>query len=184
MLQINVNMSDSDESRIMRGPRSTQMVFAALARGKKNKKRTVLKMEKREERTKKPIQGFLVQPVRFSITASTAEKFKDEKSDSGESNISSGSEIEHAGDNPATFAVVDRLKISSEPQRTASCTDSGEKCVSRVNSAGAASFMFSAYLPFSSLFWFRRWLSRKDIALQYYSNANAYRTPQGMLLYV
>ena len=46
-------MSDSDESRIMRGPRSTQMVFAALARGKKNKKRTVLTMEKREERTKK-----------------------------------------------------------------------------------------------------------------------------------
>ena len=51
-------MSDSDESRIMRGPRSTQMVFAALARGKKNKKRTVLTMEKREERTKKTIPLF------------------------------------------------------------------------------------------------------------------------------
>ena len=95
------------------------------------------------------------------------------KSDSGESNISSESEIEDAGDNPATFAVVDRLKISSE----ASCTDSGEKCVPRVNSAEAASFMFCVYLPFSSLFWFRRWLSRarlnfshKEIALQYYSN--------------
>ena len=49
----------------------------------------------------------------------SGEKFKDEKSDSGESNISSESEIEDAGDNPATFAVVDRLKISSEPQREA-----------------------------------------------------------------
>ena len=87
-----------------------------------------------------------------SITASGEEKFKDEKSDSGESNISSESEIEDAGDNPATFAVVDRLKISSEPQREASCTDSGEKCVPRVNSAGAASFLFCVYLPFSSLF--------------------------------
>ena len=46
MLQINVNMSGSDESRIMRGPRSTQIVFAAFARGKKNKKRTVLTIEK------------------------------------------------------------------------------------------------------------------------------------------
>ena len=92
------------------------------------------------------------QPVRFSITASAAEKFEDEKSDSGESNISSESKIEDAGDNPATFAVVDRLKISSEHQREASCTDSGEKCVPRVNSSGAASFMFCVYLPFPSLF--------------------------------
>ena len=65
----------------------------------------------------------MVQPVRFSITASAVEKFKDEKSDSGESNISSESEIEDDGDNPATFAVADRLKISSEPQHAASCTD-------------------------------------------------------------
>ena len=113
---------------------------------------------------------------RIKITASAAEKFVDEKSDSGESNISSESEIEDAGDNPATFAV------SSEPQRAASCTDSGEKCVSRVNSAGAASFMFCVYLPFSSFFWFRRWLScarlnfsHKEIALQYYSNAKCFR---------
>ena len=90
----------------------------------------------------------------IKITASAAEKFEDKKSDSGESNISSESEIEDAGDNPATFAVVDRLKISSEPQCAASCTDSSEKCVSRINSAGAASFMFRVYLPFSSLFWF------------------------------
>ena len=32
----------------MRGPRNTQMVFAALARGKKNKKLTVLTIDKRE----------------------------------------------------------------------------------------------------------------------------------------
>ena len=51
--------------------------------------------------------------------------------------------------------------------------------MSRVNAAGAASFMFWVYLPFSSLFWFRRWLSRarldfshKEIALQYYSNSS------------
>ena len=31
----------------MRGPRNTQMVFAALARGKKNKKLTVLTIDKR-----------------------------------------------------------------------------------------------------------------------------------------
>ena len=122
----------------------------------------------------------MIQPVRFSITASAAEKFEDEKLDSGESNI------EDAGDNPATFAVVDRLKISSEPQRAASCTDSGEKCVSRVNSAGAASFMFCVYLPFSSLFWFRQWLSRarlnfshKEIALQYYSNTKCLQNSPG-----
>ena len=48
---------------------------------------------------------------RIKIIASAAEKFDDEKSDSGESNISSESEIEDAGDNPATFAVVDWLKI-------------------------------------------------------------------------
>ena len=48
MLQMNVNMSDSDESRIGRGRRNTQMVFAALARGKRNKKRTVVTIEKRE----------------------------------------------------------------------------------------------------------------------------------------
>ena len=89
-----------------------------------------------------------------------------------ELNISSESEIKDAGDNPATFAVVDRLKISSEPQHAASCADSSEKCVSRVNSAGAASCMFCVYLLFSSLFWFPRWLSRarlnfshKEIAL-------------------
>ena len=105
----------------------------------------------------------MVQPVRFSITASAAEKFEDEKSDIGESNFSSESEIEDAGDNQATFAVVDRLKISSEPQRAASCTDSGEKCVSRVNSAGAASFMFCVYLPFSSLFWFRGGFRAPDL---------------------
>ena len=75
----------------------------------------------------------------FLLTASAVEKFKDEKSDSRESNINSGSEIEDAGDNPATFAVVDRLRVSSEPQHAALCTDSGEKCVSHVNSAGAAS---------------------------------------------
>ena len=40
------------------------------------------------------------------MTASAAKKFEDEKSDSGESNISSESEIEDAGDNPATFAVA------------------------------------------------------------------------------
>ena len=120
-------------------------------------------------------QGFLVQPVRFSITSSAAEKFEDKKSDSGESNISSESEIEDAGDNPATFAVVDRLKISSEPQRAASCTDSGEKCVSRVNSAGAASFMFCVYLPFSSLFWFRRWLSRARLNFSHREIAPANR---------
>ena len=128
----------------------------------------------------------MVQPVRFSITASAAEKFKEEKSDSGESNISSESEMEDAGDNPATFAVVDRLKMSSEPQRAASCTHSGEKCVSPVNSAGAASFMFCVYLRFSSLFWFRRWLSRarhnfshKEIALQYYSNTKCLQNSPG-----
>ena len=74
-------------------------------------------------------QGFFVQPVSFlsnpsslkdigasriKITASAAEKFEDKKSDSGESNISLESEIEDAGNNSATFAVVDRLKISSE----------------------------------------------------------------------
>ena len=128
----------------------------------------------------------MVQTVEFSITASAAEKFEDEKSDSKGSNISSESEIEDAGDNPATFAVVDQLKIISEPQRAASCTDSGEKCVSRVNSAGAASFMFCVYLPFSSLFWFRRWLSRarlnfshKEIALQYYSNTKYLQNSPG-----
>ena len=106
----------------------------------------------------------------------------DDKSDSGESNISSESEIEHAGDNPA----IDRLKISSEPQREASCTDSGEKCVPRVNSAGAASFMFCVYPPFSSLFWFRRWLSRalKKSLYNITVTLNAYRTPQEMLLCV
>ena len=92
----------------------------------------------------------------IKITASAAEKFEDERSDSGESNISLKSEIQDAGDNPATFAVVDQLKISNEPQHPASRTDSGWKCVSRVNSAGAATFMFSVYLPFSSLFWPRR----------------------------
>ena len=107
------------------------------------------------------------QPVRFSITDSAVEKFKDEKSDSGESNSSSESEIEDAGDNPATFAVVNQLKIGSEPQHAASCTDSGEKWVSRVNSAGAASFIFCVYLPFSSLFWFSRWLSRARLNLSH-----------------
>ena len=115
---------------------------------------------------------FLEQPVRFSITASAAEKFEDDKSESGESNISSESEIKDAGDNPATFAVVDRLKLSSEPQREASCTDSGEKCVSRVNSAGAASFMFCVYLPFSSLFWSCRWLSRARLNFSHKGNAS------------
>ena len=89
-----------------------------------------------------------------SITASAEEKFKDEKSDSGESNISSESEIEDAGDNPATFAVVDRLKISSEPQREASCTDSGEKCVPRVNSTGAASCCSASICRFVLCFGF------------------------------
>ena len=127
-------------------------------------------------------QGFLVQPVRFSITASAAEKFEDDKSDSEESNISSESKIEDAGDNPATFAVVYRLKLSSE----ASCTESDEKCVPRVSFAGAASFMFCVYLPFSSLFWFRRWLSRarlnfshREIALQYYSNTKSLQNSPG-----
>ena len=131
-------------------------------------------------------QGFLVQPVRFSMTASAAEKFEDDKSDSGESNISSETKIEDAGDNPATFAVVDRLKLSSEPQREASCTESGEECVPRVSFAGAASFMFCVYLPFSSLFWFRRWLSRarlnfshREIALQYYSNTKCLQNSPG-----
>ena len=55
-------------------------------------------------------QGFLVQPVRFSLIAAAAEKFEDVKSDSGESNISSESKIEDAGNNSATSAVVDRLK--------------------------------------------------------------------------
>ena len=32
----------------MRGARNTQIVFAALARGKKNKKRILLMIEKRE----------------------------------------------------------------------------------------------------------------------------------------
>ena len=108
--------------------------------------------------------GFLLNPSsskdigasRIKTTALAAEKFEDEKSDSKESNISLESEIEGAGDNPANFAVVDRLKISSEPQCAASCTDSGEKCVSYVNSAGAASFTFYVYLPFPSLFWFPR----------------------------
>ena len=60
---------------------------------------------------------------RIKITASAAEKFEDKKSDNGESNISSESEIEDAGNNSATFVVVDRLKISSELKRAASCTD-------------------------------------------------------------
>ena len=91
--------------------------------------------------------------------------------------MSSKSEIEDAGDNPATFAVVDWLKISSEPQHAASCTDSGEKCVSRVNSAGAASFMFCVYLP-DLTFPITKSLYNITVTL------NAYRTSQGMLLCV
>ena len=45
-------MSDSDESRIRRGGRNTQMVFAALARGKKNKKRTVVTIENENKEQK------------------------------------------------------------------------------------------------------------------------------------
>ena len=45
--------SDHDESRIMRGPRNTQMVFAALARGKMNKKLTLLTIDKRNKELKK-----------------------------------------------------------------------------------------------------------------------------------
>ena len=55
-LQINVNIieqSDRDESCIMHGPRNTQMVFAALARGKQNKKLTVLTIGKRNKELKK-----------------------------------------------------------------------------------------------------------------------------------
>ena len=47
------------------------------------------------------------------ITASVAKEFIDELYDSGDSNTSSSpseSEFEDAGDDPATFAVVDRLK--------------------------------------------------------------------------
>ena len=49
----------------------------------------------------------------MKITASAAEEFIDELPDSGDSNTSaspSESEFEDAGDDPATFAVVDRLK--------------------------------------------------------------------------
>ena len=61
---------------------------------------------------------------RMKITASAAEKSEDEQSNSGESDISSESEIEDldTGDDPATFAVVDRLKVNSELQRAASCS--------------------------------------------------------------
>ena len=38
--------------RIMRGPRNTQMVFAALARWKKNKKLTVLTIDNRNKEQK------------------------------------------------------------------------------------------------------------------------------------
>ena len=63
----------------------------------------------------------------MKITASAAEKFEDEQSNSGESKISSESEIEDldAGDDPATFAVVDQLKISTELQRAALCSHCG-----------------------------------------------------------
>ena len=49
----------------------------------------------------------------MKITASAAEEFIDELPDSGDSNTSaspSESEFEDAGDDPAIFAVVDRLK--------------------------------------------------------------------------
>ena len=49
----------------------------------------------------------------MKIIASTAEEFIDELLDSGDSNTSaspSESQFEVAGDDPATFAVVDRLK--------------------------------------------------------------------------
>ena len=120
----------------------------------------------------------MVQPVRFSITASAAEKFEDDKSDSGESNISSESKIEDAGDNSATFAVVDRLKLSSEPQREASCTESGEKCMPRVNSAGAASFMSAASIcRFLLCFGFAGGSLAR--ALQYYSNTKCLQNSPG-----
>ena len=54
---------------------------------------------------------------RIKITASAAEKFEDKKSDSGEYSFveSSESEIEDRRCRQQfTFAVVDRLKISSE----------------------------------------------------------------------
>ena len=133
----------------------------------------------------------MVQPVRFSITASAAEKFEDDKSDSGESNISSESKIEDAGDTSATFAVVDRLKLSSEPQREASCTESGEKCMPRVNSAGAASFMLAVSIcRFLLCFGFAGGSLAPDFTFPMKSlnnitvTLNAYRTPQGSILCV
>ena len=63
----------------------------------------------------------------MKIAASAAEKSEDEQSNSGESNTSSESEIEDldASDDPATFAVVERLKVNSELQRAASCSHCG-----------------------------------------------------------
>ena len=49
----------------------------------------------------------------MKITASAAEEFIDKLPDRGDFNTSaspSESEFEDAGDDPATFAVVDRLK--------------------------------------------------------------------------
>ena len=49
----------------------------------------------------------------MKIAASAAEEFIDELPDSEDSNTSASpleSEFEDAGDDPATFAVVDRLK--------------------------------------------------------------------------
>ena len=135
----------------------------------------------------------MVQPVRFSITASAAEKFEDDKSDSGESNISLESKIEDAGDNSATFAVVDRLKLSSEPQREASCTESGEKCMPRVNSAGAASFMLATSIcRFLLCFGLAGGSLAPDLDFSFPMKSlynitvtlNAYRSPQGRLLCV
>ena len=61
----------------------------------------------------KPFSSKDIGASRMKITASAAEKFIDKLPDSGDSNTSaspSESEFEDAGDDPATFAVVVRLK--------------------------------------------------------------------------
>ena len=77
----------------------------------------------------------------MKITALAAEEFIDELPDSGDSNTSaspSEPEFEDAGDDPATFTVVDQLKKKN--QRTSACRTDG--CIDLAGSVPAPDLTF------------------------------------------